>query len=282
MLAVAYYVDAMATTKRQRQKEGRRSRVEAARAAAAKRRRARAIRNVVAIGAVALVAVVVVSLVTGDDDQDVEAGAGSTTTTAAGTPVSLPEPEPGATIEGDTPCPPADGSAERTTAFAKAPPNCIDPAKAYTAEIVTSEGPLTVDLAVASAPKTVNNFVVLARYHYFDGLPFHRIVPDFVVQGGSSGEPDYGSGGPGYRLEPELPDQPYEIGSVVMAKNQAGISGSQFFIVAGPEGEALPLEYPTFGKVTEGTDVVETISRYGVDEQPTKVVTIESVRVSEA
>src|SRR5690606_9876298 len=83
-----------------------------------------------------------------------------------------------------TPCPAVDGSSERRTSFDAPPPMCIDPEKTYTAEMVTSMGSLTILLDPALAPKTVNSFVFLARYHYYDGIVFHRIIKDFMCQGG--------------------------------------------------------------------------------------------------
>ena len=95
-------------------------------------------------------------------------------------------------------CPAADGSAAQQREFTAAPPLCIDPAKTYTALVSTNHGDFTVELDSAAAPITVNNFVVLARYHYFDDTICHRIIPDFVVQ---CGDPTAtGSGGPGYAI----------------------------------------------------------------------------------
>src|SRR5690606_14561987 len=102
-----------------------------------------------------------------------------------------------------TPCPAADGSSERRTSFDAPPPMCIDPEKTYTAEMVTSMGDLTILLDPGLAPKTVNSFVFLSRYHYYDGIIFHRIIKDFVCQGGDP--TGTGRGGPGYKFEDELP-----------------------------------------------------------------------------
>ena len=100
-------------------------------------------------------------------------------------------------------CPPSDGSAPKTQRFSGPPPMCIDLSKRYTAEMVTSKGTMVFALDAVTAPRTVNNFVFLARYHYFEGISFHRIIPGFVLQGG---DPDgTGMGGPGYRFEDELP-----------------------------------------------------------------------------
>ena len=98
--------------------------------------------------------------------------------------------------------PEADGSSERRTSFPAAPPMVIDPAKTYTAEMVTSMGSMTIHLDPIAAPQTVNSFVYLARWHYFDGLIFHRVINGFVIQGGC---PDgTGRGGPGYTIPDEF------------------------------------------------------------------------------
>jgi len=148
-------------------------------------------------------------------------------------------------------CPPADGSAPKTQRFDGPPPMCIDLSKRYTAEMVTSKGTMVFALDAVSAPRTVNNFVFLARYHYFDGIAFHRIIPGFVLQGG---DPEgTGAGGPGYRFEDELP-QPgrYELGSLAMANAGRDTNGSQFFVISGPDGMRLPPLYSLFGQLVAG------------------------------
>ena len=230
-----------------------------------------------------------ISVVTGDDDATDVATSDSTSTTAADTssttapdPAALTAPEPGASITGETPCPEPDGSSERTTAFENPPPMCIDEAKSYTATVTTSKGEFTIELLDDQAPLTVNNFVVLARYHYFEGIPFHRIIPGFVVQGGDIEAS--GSGGPGYEFEDELPEQgAYEIGSVAMANSGPDTNGSQFFIVTGEQGVGLPPSYSLFGQVTEGMDVVMEIEAVGSGGgTPSEAVTIESVEITES
>jgi len=139
---------------------------------------------------------------------------------------------------------------------------CIDPEKRYTATMVTTKGTLTIALDPLAAPLTVNNFVVLARYHYFDGVGFHRIIPGFVIQGG---DPEgTGRGGPGYRFADELPKAGrYELGSLAMANAGPNTNGSQFFIISGPSGMALPPQYSLFGKVVDGLDVVAALDAVG-------------------
>ena len=189
----------------------------------------------------------------------------------------------GRAITGETPCPKADGSEERVAAFEKAPPMCIDPNKTYTATISTTEGDYTATLDAKTAPKTVNNFVVLARYHFYDGVVFHRIVTDFMNQ---TGDPlGNGTGGPGYEFEDELPtgEAPYKAGVLAMANSGPNTNGSQFFTMA--TDYDLGPNYSVFGVVTEGLDVVKKINALGSasgEGTPTKTVTIKSVTITES
>ncbi|MDQ3898144.1 MAG: peptidylprolyl isomerase [Actinomycetota bacterium] len=223
----------------------------------------------------------------GNGDQKVastDTTVAETNTTAAKKPVDLTPVPAGASIKGDTACPPADGSAARTTSFEKPPPPCVNVAKTYQAEIQTTKGPLVVDLDVKNATKTVNNFVVLARYHFYDGIAFHRIIPGFVIQGGDPQET--GTGGPGYKFEDELPKAgSYKVGSLAMANSGANTNGSQFFIVTGDAGTSLPPQYSLFGQVTQGLEVVKAIEDTGIpgtqDGRPSEVVKINSINIKE-
>ena len=179
--------------------------------------------------------------------------------------------------------PSPDGSSERRTRFPSAPPMVIDPAKPYSAEMVSSMGTMTIHLDPIAAPQTVNNFVYLARWHYFDGLTFHRVINGFVIQGGCP--EGSGRGGPGYRFADELPKPGrYELGSLVMANSGPDTNGSQFFVVTGPSGVGLPPAYALFGKVVRGLDVATAIQEVatGPGDRPTTDVVIESVAVTEA
>ena len=182
-----------------------------------------------------------------------------------------------------TDAPNPDGSSPRTTKFSAAPPMVIDPSKRYTAQMETSLGPITIALDAAGAPKTVNNFVFLARYHYYDGIIFHRIIKGFVCQGG---DPEgSGRGGPGYRFEDELPKAGrYEIGSLAMANAGPNTNGSQFFIISGSSGASLPPQYSLFGKVVKGLDVVEAMQSVptGSGDRPKDDVVINSVTITES
>ena len=181
-----------------------------------------------------------------------------------------------------TPCPNPDGSSPKHQSFDGLPPTCIDRSKRHTAHMVTSRGTMNIALDAASAPLTVNNFVFLARYHYFDGIVFHRIIPGFVLQGGDP--TGTGTGGPGYRFADELPGPGrYELGSLAMANSGPDTNGSQFFVISGPSGIRLPPQYSLFGKVVSGMDVVAAIDAVGTQSgTPTERVTIESVTISEA
>ena len=157
----------------------------------------------------------------------------------------------------------------------------IDTAKRYTATMVTSHGTMVIALDPLAAPKTVNSFVFLARYHYYDGVIFHRIIPGFVLQGGDP--TGTGTGGPGYKFEDELPAPGrYQIGSLAMANAGPNTNGSQFFVISGPDGVRLPPQYALFGAVVSGGDVVTAIDALGTRSgKPTEKVTIESVTITE-
>ena len=276
----------MGTPKRERQKTNRQIRLQelAHDARVAKTKRV-GLRYGIGIPVVIAVLWGLVLLVNGGDDK---VATPTTTTVTATTVAPFPAPVtvPGATITGDTPCPEADGSSARTITFAQEPPMCIDTAKQYEAVITTNKGSLTVALDAVKAPINVNNFVVLARYHYFDNTQCHRIIPQFV---GQCGDPTAtGNGGPGYSVIDELPQQgEYQIGSLAMANSGSNTSGSQFFIISGANGAALPPNYSLFGMTTAGLDTVTAIDAAGngdpsANGSPTlQQVIIESVVINE-
>ena len=165
-------------------------------------------------------------------------------------------------------CPKNPTTALKKSKYSSAPAMSIDPAKTYTATVKTDVGTFVIALDAKDAPQTVNNFVFLAQHHFFDCVIFLRVIPTFVDQ---TGDPTgTGSGGPGYTIPDELPakasnpaDQ-YPLGSVAMANTgQPHTGGSQWFIVAGAEGESLPNSYSLFGRVTSGMSVVEKINAQG-------------------
>ncbi len=158
---------------------------------------------------------------------------------------------------------------------------CIDVSKRYGAVMATSKGEITFSLDAIGAPLTVNNFVFLARYHYYDDVAFHRIIPGFVVQGGDP--TGTGSGGPGYRFEDELPKAGrYEIGSLAMANAGPNTNGSQFFIISGAQGIQLPPLYALFGKAVSGLEVVAALEAAGSSSgRPAERVSIDSLTITE-
>jgi cyclophilin family peptidyl-prolyl cis-trans isomerase len=276
----------MGTDKRARQKELGRTRAEQARKeaeAAARRKR------IVRLGTLMVVVLVIVVAALVLSSNDKKTSAHPTTTAEPGSaPAVLKGPGKGDTITGVTPCPAADGSSKRTTKFEQAPPMCINPKKTYVAKISTTKGDFSVALDTVNAPNTVNNFVVLSRYHFYDGIPFHRIVAGFMIQGGDPNDPPTGNGDPGYKFADELPKKPYEVGSIAMANSGPNTDGSQFFIVTGPQGVGLSPDYSLFGQVNEGLDVVSAIGATkslkvpGNDGAPTEAVTINTVSIVES
>ena len=178
--------------------------------------------------------------------------------------------------------PNADGSSPQRQKFDAAPPMIIDTAKNYSATMVTSKGTLEIVLDAVGAPNTVNSFVFLSRWHYYDGIVFHRVIPGFVLQGGDP--TGTGAGGPGYRFKDELPKAGrYELGSLAMANAGPDTNGSQFFVISGPDGMRLPPLYALFGKVVKGLDVVEAINNIGTGSgRPQEDVVIQSVTITES
>jgi cyclophilin family peptidyl-prolyl cis-trans isomerase len=277
--------------KHARQKE-RRSRVDEARRQVEAQARRR--RTLTIVGAVIAVLVVIGAIValTGRDDSDGEsADATSTTTpdasttTTAATGAPLPEPPPGITLTEPTECPPADGSPERVVKFAGPPPECIDPEATYTATFSTTQGDFTATLDSKAAPETANNFVVLARYGYYDGVPFHRVVPGFVIQAGDGDGDPWGNNDLGYTIADELPADAsqYVDYSLAMANSGPDTNGSQFFVVLPGGGAQLQALYSLFGQVTEGTEVVDAIAALGTPAaaEPSEVVLIDSITINE-
>jgi peptidyl-prolyl cis-trans isomerase B (cyclophilin B) len=151
-----------------------------------------------------------------------------------------------------------------------------------TAIVETNCGTFDIALATTEALTIANSFAYMAEEGFYDELTFHRIVPEFVIQGGDP--TGTGTGGPGYEVVQAPPKNlKYTIGTVAMAKSAeapSGASGSQFYVVSGPQGETLPPEYALAGKVTKGLDVVERIGELGgPEEKPTQPVVIEKMSI---
>jgi peptidyl-prolyl cis-trans isomerase B (cyclophilin B) len=136
----------------------------------------------------------------------------------------------------------------------------VDPKKTYRAKMETNKGLIELELYPQHAPKTVNNFVFLAREGFYDGVTFHRVISNFVIQGGDP--TGSGSGGPGYRFEDETRGNPlrHETGAISMANAGPNTNGSQFFITHSPQPH-LDGKHTVFGKVMVGQDVVNAISQ---------------------
>jgi peptidyl-prolyl cis-trans isomerase B (cyclophilin B) len=148
-----------------------------------------------------------------------------------------------------------------------------------TATLHTNHGPIAVELFDEDAPKTVANFVKLAGDGFYDGVIFHRIIPDFMIQGGDP--TGTGSGGPGYQFEDEFNSQPVVRGALAMANAGPNTNGSQFFIVTADACPWLDGKHTVFGRVTGGMEVVNVISALETDarDRPREDVVIESVEL---
>lgn len=193
---------------------------------------------------------------------------------------------PGEQIEGDTKCPATDGTAVRTTNFSKAPPMCIDAKKSYTATFNTSEGAIEIALDTKKTPKTVNNFVTLSRYKYYDSSFIFRTDLNLeIIQGGGESNTD----DPGYTIEDEGNGYKYTEGDIVMARTgEINSAGGQFFIVTGPNASALDSQgtYVVFGKISKGLDVAKAIIGLNAGSgqlggAPSRAVKITSVTIAE-
>jgi len=159
------------------------------------------------------------------------------------------------------------------------PIQVLDEGETASVTMETTEGTFTIALDTERAPVTANNFAYLTEEGFYDNLGFHRIVPDFVIQGGDPlGD---GTGDPGYKVVEAPPsDLRYTPGVVAMAKSDTeapGTSGSQFYVVTGAGGASLPPEYALVGKVSKGMDVVEKIGALGTPDSPTGEPTREVV-----
>ncbi|OGG16549.1 peptidylprolyl isomerase [Candidatus Gottesmanbacteria bacterium RIFCSPHIGHO2_02_FULL_40_24] len=169
--------------------------------------------------------------------------------------------------------------------YSKIPEMTIDPGKIYTADVSTSYGNFQIELFAENTPVTVNNFVVLARDGFYNGTPFHRIIKDFMIQGGDPlGD---GTGGPGYKFADEKITLDYKKGMVAMANSGPNTNGSQFFIMH--QDNNLPKNYVIFGQVVKGMEVIDKIAGVEVEDnglgeqsKPKEKVIIENITVSES
>jgi cyclophilin family peptidyl-prolyl cis-trans isomerase len=149
-----------------------------------------------------------------------------------------------------------------------------------TAKMDTNKGTIELELFDDDAPKTVENFKKLAGDGFYDGVIFHRVIPDFMIQGGDP--TGTGRGGPGYQFEDEFNEHPVERGALAMANAGPNTNGSQFFIVTADACPWLDGKHTVFGKVTSGMDVVDEISNVdtGAGDKPRDEVRIETLSLS--
>jgi cyclophilin family peptidyl-prolyl cis-trans isomerase len=165
--------------------------------------------------------------------------------------------------------------------YSAAPDFVIDPATTYNATLHTNKGDIEIALDAGRSPLTVNNFVFLARDGYYDGVIFHRVIEDFMIQGGDP--TGTGRGGPGYRFRDEIEGPgSYSRGTVAMANAGPNTNGSQFFICHRDVG--LPHSYTIFGSVTSGMEAVDAIATTSTDhaDRPHDDCIIESVTITES
>lgn len=251
----------MPSEKRARQRAAREARL-AAEARSAKRRKQ--IRNAIIVVVVAGVIIGIVFLVSNN-----KPGKSTTSTTASSTnktDAQLQSEADAAAVKAG--CPSSTKTTVNTQKYASAPPMTLDTSKTYTATVKTTTGTFDIALDAKTAPQTVNNFVFLANKGFYHCVIFHRVIPQFMNQ---TGDPTgTGSGGPGYTIPDEYPPKAsnpaaqYPVGSVAMANTgQPNSGGSQWFVVAGPQGESLPNTYTLFGTVSSGMNVVNTINKQG-------------------
>ena len=262
----------MGTDKRQRQKQNReRARQERIRKQKLNKVRSRGLRFGLGIPVVVGALFLIANLVAGDDES-----------------TSTPDTTPATSVPGElTPCPAVGGVDERVDSFNGPMDNCIDPSKFYTATFDTTEGQVVVELDTQNTPGTVNNFVSLARYRYYDTTTIFRTDPSIdIIQGGGFSASDVF----GYTIADEGTGFEYSEGDLVMARSQGPNSGgAQFFFVTGPKASLLNDQgtYVTFGKITQGLDVVKAIQALhsptddGLGGQPSRTVTVNSVTITE-
>jgi len=164
--------------------------------------------------------------------------------------------------------------------YPSAPDLTIDLDKTYSAALDTTHGEIVIELDPARSPLAVNNFVFLARDGYYDGVVFHRVIENFMIQGGDP--TGTGTGGPGYKFRDEIEGTgTYSRGTVAMANAGPNTNGSQFFICHADVG--LPHSYTIFGRVTSGMDVVDSIATTATDrnDRPDEDAVINRVTISE-
>ena len=276
----------MGTEKRERQRANRQLKYQQQAKVATRQRQTKRI----VLGAIAVVGLLALVLflafvVGGDEDESspTEPTVGPTssvapTTPATGSLVRIPF------TYGTGECPPAEGVTEPVKVFTVAPAPCVDPARSYTARIVTDHGDVVIALDTANSPGTVNNFVTLARYGYYDDTRIFRTDQriDIIQGGGLSSEDPFG-----YTIPDEGTGYTYPVGKIAMAnKGQANTAGAQWFITLGDDASSLNQlgTYVVFGDVTEGLDVAQAMLALAAspeDDTPTEEIIVERVEIIE-
>jgi cyclophilin family peptidyl-prolyl cis-trans isomerase len=252
-------------TRKQLSKQERVQRQNAAREAARTRKQRRGIFAGVALG---LVAILFVFGVVGTNPRNDKPKKNVTPTTVAGQIL----------------CPNEDGSSKRQLIFDSAPGPCVDKRKTYRAVIETTAGNITADIYPSHAYNAANNFIFLARYHFYDGLPFHRVLKDSFIQTGDPVAPGITSAG--YEFDDDgLPasSSQYVKGALLFAHEAADANGSQILIISGPGGASLNPTFPLFGQVKKGMKVIDKINAgAGTNvNTPTLRYAIKSIEVTE-
>ncbi len=218
--------------------------------------------------------------------------AGSSTTAASASPPTAAPVTGGTKLTGATPCPNPNGPNPHVTSFAHPPPNCLQAGKTYTATFVTTEGNIAVRLDTSKTPMTANNFIVLSRYHYYDGTSMFRTDDSIdIIQGGSPHTQDASDPGPGYTIKDEGTGFKYVPGDLTMARTSAANSASaQYFFCAGVSCSQLNAQgtYVTFGAATSGLNVLEKIlalnvnTNSGLGGAPSKLVLVKNIDITES
>ena len=280
----------MGTAKRERQKANRQVRLEELAREARKVQRKRSLWKGGA--AIVVAAAIILLLVYTTGKKNSTASSTSTTISAADSATTVAG-DTGTTVAsgpfvyGGADCPAADGSSPATKTFSGPPKQCIDPTKTYTATFETSEGNIKIALDTARTPGTVNNFVALARWHYYDGTTLFRTDTSIdIIQGGGNSPSDPSP----YHIPDEGGRFQYTEGDLIMARDPQG-GGSQFFFSTGPNTANLNGQgtYVTFGKTSEGLDVLKKIIGLNVDApssglggKPSRTVTVDKITITEA
>lgn len=216
----------------------------------------------------------------------------SSVPTNPGPPAVLPVVAPGETITGETPCPAADGSSPRVTRFEQAPPMCIDPAGEYEATIHTTKGDIQMFVQPQAAPQTVNNFVTLARYHYYDGLPITRIIPRGWAEIDDITDAD-GNRGPGYRLANESDSRGTVAtpNTIAMVPDPDGTTGGAFLFGLADQYAGMPANVVPIGVVSDNRldqspggaldrTVAQEVDKAATEShRPAEVITITGIEV---